>query len=64
MRILFSDNQIPDLIKNNVTGGGACVRLYALIKGLTHLGFQVGVLTWKGANSYVGKQIEFDLVES
>ena len=65
MKLLFYDLCIPELLKSGITiGGGACIRQYALASGLKSIGQQVGILTWKGANAYVGKQAPFDLVES
>lgn len=57
---------MPDLLKDNrLSTGGACVRVYALSKGFIELGHQVGVLTWKGANRYVGPINEkLELVET
>jgi glycosyltransferase involved in cell wall biosynthesis len=65
LKLLFWDFQIPFLLKNdNYPVGGACVRQLALAKGLSSLGHKVGILTWKGAREYVGKDAEFDIVES
>lgn len=66
MKLLFYDMQMPDLLKDNgKSTGGACVRVFAISKGLISLGHQVGILTWRGANQYVGEKIEgLDLVET
>jgi len=65
LRLLFLDFQIPFLLRDaDYPIGGACVRQLALAKGITSLGHRVGILTWQGAKEYVGKQPEFDLVES
>ncbi|MHA1341616.1 MAG: glycosyltransferase family 4 protein [Promethearchaeota archaeon] len=65
MKLLFFDFDIPYLLRDeDYPVGGACVRQYALGKGIIELGHQVGFLTWKGAKEYVGKDIEFDLVET
>jgi glycosyltransferase involved in cell wall biosynthesis len=65
LKLLFYDFQIPFLLKNdNYPVGGACVRQLALAKGLISLGHKVGILTWKGAKEYIGKDVELDLVES
>ncbi len=66
MKLLFYDSEIPILLKN--TGnpiGGACVRQYAIARGLVDNDHQVGILTWKGAKKYIGHDdFAFDLVES
>ncbi len=65
LRLLFLDFQIPFLLKNDdYPVGGACVRQMALAKGLVSLGHEVGILTWRGSKQYVGKELDFDLVES
>jgi glycosyltransferase involved in cell wall biosynthesis len=64
-RLLFLDFEIPYLLKDsNYPVGGACVRQYAFAEGLTKSGYAVGILTWKGANKYVGSNFSFELVES
>jgi len=65
MKLLFLDFHIPYLLKDTDDPiGGACVRQYALAKGIIELGHQVGILTWKGAKEFVGKDVGFDLVET
>lgn len=65
MKLLFIDFDIPYLLKGtDYSHGGACVRQYALAKGIIELGHQVGILTWKGAKEFVGKDVGFDLVET
>lgn len=65
LKLLFLDFQIPFLLKNDdYPVGGACVRQLALAKGLVSLGHEVGILTWRGSKQYVGKELDFDLVES
>jgi len=66
VKLLFYDSEIPEFLKNSrKTLGGACVRQYAIAQGLVANGCQVGILTWKGAKEYVGKNnLQFDLVES
>ncbi len=64
-RLLFLDLDLPYLLKDvGHPVGGACVRQYALAKGIVALGHKVGILTWKGAESYIQKEVEFDIVES
>jgi len=65
LKILFMDVEIPYLLKDsNFPIGGACARIHAFSKGLTELGNRVGILTWKGANAYVGLTSNFELVET
>lgn len=65
MRLLFFDNEIPDLLADSgKTTGGAAVRQYALAKGLSELDQKVGILTWKGANDFVNRNLDFELVET
>ena len=65
LKLLFLDFQIPFLLKNDdYPVGGSCVRQLALAKGLVSLGHEVGILTWRGSKQYVGKELDFDLVES
>lgn len=64
-KLLFVDFELPFLVKDvEYPVGGACVRQYALAKGITSLGHEVGILTWKGAKEYVRGNLEFDLIES
>lgn len=44
--------------------GGATVEWNAWIKGFLADGHKVGVLAFKGAKDYIGKPIEFDIVET
>jgi glycosyltransferase involved in cell wall biosynthesis len=66
MKLLFYDSEIPEFLKNiGNPFGGACVRQYAIARGLVANGCQVGILTWKGAKDYVAdKDYPFELVES
>ncbi len=65
MKLLFYDFQIPDLLKNaGDATGGAAVRQNAIAQGIIKHGHQVGMLTWEGAKEFIGKPLDFDLVES
>ena len=65
MKLLFLDFDIPYLLKDtDYPIGGACVRQYALAKGIIELGHHVGILSWKGAKEFVGKDVGFDWVET
>lgn len=57
--------QIPDLlVDKGLSTGGASVRQLAIAVGLTRVGQEVGILTWKGAKDFVNRELEFELVES
>ncbi|MBF0234975.1 MAG: glycosyltransferase [Desulfamplus sp.] len=65
MRFLFIDFTLPYLLKDaSYPVGGWAVQLNAWIRGLTACGHQVGVLTWKGANDFIKKPLEFELIET
>ncbi len=65
MKLLFYDFQIPDLLKNaGDATGGAAVRQNAIAHGIIKHGHEVGMLTWEGAGEFIGKPLDFDLVES
>ena len=65
MKILFIDFTLPYLLKDtNYPVGGWAIQLNAWINGLRANGHQVGVLTWKGANDFVSKKLDFDLIET
>jgi glycosyltransferase involved in cell wall biosynthesis len=65
MRFLFIDFTLPYLLKDTeYPVGGWAVQLNAWIKGLTICGHQVGVLTWKGANDFIQKPLEFELIDT
>jgi hypothetical protein len=64
-KLLFLDLELPYLLKDAMHPvGGACVRQLALTKGIVSLDYKVGILTWKGANEFVAREIEFELIES
>ena len=65
MKILFIDFTLPYLLKDsNYPLGGWAVELNSWINGLCANGHQVGVLTWKGANAFANKKLNFDLIET
>lgn len=66
MRILYFDFELPYLIKDaDVPVGGAAVEWSNWIKGFKHIGSEVGVITWRGANEYVADtNIDFELLET
>ena len=56
---------MPYLVKDtDYPVGGATVEWYSWIKGLEENNCEVGVLTWKGANKYVGNNDEINFVET
>jgi glycosyltransferase involved in cell wall biosynthesis len=65
MRILFIDFTLPYLLADATYAvGGWAVQLSSWIKGLTANSHQVGVLTWKGANKFVNKTLDIELIET
>jgi glycosyltransferase involved in cell wall biosynthesis len=65
MKILFIDFVLPYLLKDApYPVGGWSVQLHAWLKGLAASGNRPGILTWKGANAFVNKRVDFDLVET
>lgn len=65
MRILFADGGLPHLLKGSTyPAGGWSIQLRQILVGLAAAGHHGGVLTWKGANAYVGPQSVCDLVET
>ena len=65
MRLLFYDFTLPYLMADsNYPVGGWAVQLYSWIKGLRANGHHVGVLTWEGANQYVNKELDFEMIET
>lgn len=56
---------MPFLLKDaDYPVGGATIEWYAWIKGLEANNCEVGVLTWKGAEKYVGNNESINLVEA
>jgi glycosyltransferase involved in cell wall biosynthesis len=65
MKILFFDTALPYLLKDaNYPVGGWAVELSNWIAGLQAAGAEVEVLTWRGANEYVGHPVGVHLRES
>ena len=65
MKLLFVDFKLPQLLKDaEFPAGGWTVQLRQLLLGLAEAGHRCGVLTWKGANAYVGAQSVCDLIET
>lgn len=65
-RILIFDFNLPYLIcDSNYPVGGVTVELLAWIHGLQHQGYEVGLLTWKGAANLINasKNVNFQIVE-
>ena len=64
LKLLYFDLNLPYLIKDiDYPVGGAAVEWYAWIKGFIKNEVQVGLLSWKGASDYIGKPLEFDIIE-
>lgn len=65
LKILYVDFNMPYLVKNsNYPVGGATVEWYSWIKGFEANNCDIHVLTWKGANEYIGKNNSIKLIES
>jgi glycosyltransferase involved in cell wall biosynthesis len=65
MKFLFIDFNLPYLLRDaSYPVGGWAVELHAWIRGLRANGHDVGVLTWKGANRFVDRKTDFDLIEA
>jgi len=65
LKLLFIDFSLPFLLRDvDYPVGGWAVELNSWIKGLCVNGHQVGVLTRRGANEYVGHSFDFDLIET
>jgi len=65
LRLLYIDFDIPYLIKDiDYPIGGAAVEWYAWINGLIANNHEIGMLTFKGAKEYIGKSVDFDIVET
>ncbi len=65
LNILYYSPIIPDLLKDSgKPTGGAAVEWNIWLKAFKKLGHKVGILTWEGAANYIGKEVEYDIVES
>ena len=65
LKLLYYDFHMPYLVKDgNCPVGGATVEWYSWIKGLEANNCEVSVLTWKGANNYVGNNNSINFVET
>lgn len=59
------DFDLPQYLRDaQHPAGGSCIQLDLLLRVLSRNGQSVGVLTWRGANEYVGPQAVCDLVET
>ena len=65
LKLLYYDFHMPYLVKDgNYPVGGATVEWYSWIKGLEANNCEVGVLTWRGANNYVGYNDSINFIET
>lgn len=65
MKILFIEFFLPHLLKDSdFPAGGWTNELRSWLEGLRQCDCKIGVLTWKGAGEYVGKEVGFDLIET
>ena len=59
------DQEIPYLMNDaNYPVGGSCVRTLVFSKGLTKIGHEISILTWKGANDFVQSDSGIELIET
>jgi len=65
MKILWVDFTLPYLLKDtNYPVGGWAVELRSWLDGMDRIGNSSGILTWTGANEFVGKEFDFELIET
>ena len=65
MKLLFTDFKLPYLLRDaDYPVGGWSVELMAWLGALKDSGHSAGVLTWRGANAYVGDQDLCTLLET
>lgn len=65
MRIMFIEFKLPYLLKDaEYPAGGYAVELLNWLNGFAEKKCQCGVLTWRGANDFIGKSFPFKLVET
>ena len=65
IKLLYYDFYMPYLVKDgNYPVGGATVEWYSWIKGLEANNYEVGVLTWKGANKFAGNNHSINFIET
>lgn len=64
MKIMYFDLEFPYLLKNDGTPtGGAAVEWKSWINGFINNGHEVQVITWVGANQFLGEKYDFELIE-
>ena len=65
MRILYQSFGLPELLKDsdNISGGVA-VEWYSWIKGIKLNNYEFLLLSYKGAKEYIGKKLDFEIIES
>lgn len=65
MRLMFIDFSLPYLLRDaNYAVGGSAVEISTFVDALTGAGHAVAVLSWKGANAYVGRDLKFELLDT
>jgi glycosyltransferase involved in cell wall biosynthesis len=66
MKLLLLSFLIPHILKDSESTivGGAAVQWKSWINGFIRNGHHFGILTFSGAQDFIGKKLEFDLVES
>lgn len=65
MKILFIDFRLPYILKDaNYPSGGYAVEVNNWLNGLADTGCECGVLVWKGAKSFVNRQLRYELIDT
>lgn len=65
MKILFIDFRLPYILKDaNYPSGGYAVEVNNWLTGLANIGCECGVLVWKGAKSFVNRQLPYELIDT
>ena len=64
MKFLYLSFYMPKLLKDgNEIVGGAAVQWKSWIRGFLNNGHSFGLLTWEGAEKFINKKLDFDIVE-
>ena len=64
MKFLYLSFYMPMLLKDNPEiAGGAAIQWKSWIRGFIDNGHYFGLLTWEGAEKYINKKLDFDIIE-
>lgn len=65
MRLMYFSFYMPPLLKDDdIITGGAAVQWKSWIYGFRKNCYEFGLLTYKGAKEYIGRQLDFDIIEA